>query len=176
MAPFVLLTVTVSRTTVAVVVAVGYPVRMSSTRNTRFALGVHLLTLIGGGDGLAQNSESMAASAGTNPVHVRRVLGSLREAGLVTSRHGPGGGWQLTGPLEVISLRDVWDAIHGDRPVLGLHDAAPECAVGQAVQRELVSIDRDAHAALRAELTRTTLADVVARTRAHASELASARA
>lgn len=127
---------------------------------------MHLLTLIGAVDGLAQSSESMAASAGTNPVHVRRVLGSMREAGLVTSRHGPGGGWFLTGALRDTTLRDLWDAVHGDGPVLGLHDAAPECAVGQAVQRELVTIDHDAHEALRAELARTTLADVVSRTRA----------
>lgn len=139
---------------------------MRPTRNTRFALGVHLLTLIGAGDRVAQSSESMAASAGTNPVHVRRVLGSLREAGLVTSRHGPGGGWLLTGALEDTTLRDVWDAVHGDGPVLGLHDAAPGCAVGQAIQRELVAIDQDAHAALRAELAGTTLADIIARTRA----------
>jgi DNA-binding IscR family transcriptional regulator len=133
---------------------------------------VHLLTLVGGGDGAAQSSESMAASAGTNPVHVRRVLGSLREAGLVTSRHGPGGGWVLSGALEDTTLRDVWDAVHGDGPVLGLHDAAPECAVGQAIQSELVTIDRDAHAALRAQLAETTIADVVARTRGHASAVA----
>lgn len=139
---------------------------MGPTRNTRFALGVHLLTLIGAGDGIAQSSESMAASAGTNPVHVRRVLGALREAGLVTSRHGPGGGSLLAGALQETTLRDVWDAVHGDGPVLGLHDAAPECSVGQAIQRELVTVDHDAHAALRAELARTTLADVVARTRA----------
>lgn len=129
---------------------------------------MHLLTLVGGGDGVAQSSESMAASVGTNPVHVRRVLGSLRDAGLVTSRHGPGGGWVLSGALEDTTLRDVWDAVHGDGPVLGLHDAAPECTVGQAIQSELVTIDREAHTALRAQLAETTIADVVARTRGHA--------
>lgn len=139
---------------------------MSASRNTRFALGVHLLTLVGAGDGRAVSSESMAGSAGTNPVHVRRVLGLLREAGLVSSQHGPGGGWVAARELGSVTLRDVWDAVHGDGPVLGLHDAAPDCPIGQAIQQELLTVDRDAHAALRAELARTTLADVLARTRA----------
>ena len=142
---------------------------MSSSRNTRFALGVHLLTLIGAGDGRPVSSESMAGSAGTNAVHVRRVAGHLREAGLVTSQHGPGGGWLAAREPRSVTLRDVWDAVHGDGPVLGLHDAAPDCPIGQAIQQELLAVDHDAHAALRAELARTTLADVLERT--HALEL-----
>ncbi len=142
---------------------------MATSRNTRFALGVHLITLIASRNGSAASSDSMSASAGTNPVHVRRVLGQLRDAGLVTSRHGPGGGWSMRADLEELTLRDVWDALHGDAPLLGLHDAAPDCPVGQAVQRELIAINDDAHAALRARLAETTMSEVIART--HAVEL-----
>jgi len=40
----------------------------------------------------AQTSAKIAEHAGTNPVVVRRVLGKLREAGLVTSEQGQYGG------------------------------------------------------------------------------------
>ena len=140
----------------------------ASTKNTRFALGVHLLTLLGAADGVAQSSEVLSHSAGSNPVHVRRVLGSLREAGLVASRHGPGGGWTTVGDPATTTLADVWDAVHGDAPVLDLHMAAPGCPVGRAIQDELRAVDRDALRAVRDELARTTLAELVGRTDAAA--------
>lgn len=68
--------------------------------------------------------------------------------------------------LEELTLRDVWDAVHGDAPLLGLHDAAPDCPVGQAVQRELVAINEEVHAALRSQLAETTMSEVIARTHA----------
>ena len=40
-------------------------------------------------------SEYIAGSVNTNPVVIRRLLGSLRGAGIVESRTGVGGGWSL---------------------------------------------------------------------------------
>jgi hypothetical protein len=66
--------------------------------------------------------EGLAASAGSSPVCLRRVLGLLRRAGLVESRAGAHGGWVLARPPEEISLGDAWRAVKGDAPVLGIHD------------------------------------------------------
>src|SRR5918994_2146525 len=131
---------------------------MGRPTNTRFALGVHVLTLLAALPRELQSSEVMAASAGSNPVHLRRVLGRLRNAGLVTSRPGPGGGWQLVQAPAVTTLADVWRAMNGDDPVLGLHEASPNCTVGQRIQGDLARIDRRARAAIVAELETTSLA------------------
>lgn len=135
--------------------------------NTRFALAVHVLTLLSAaGDGAPcarLSSEALAGSAGSNPVHVRRLLGRLRAAGLVESRPGPSGGWLLAADPSATTLADVWAAVHGDDPVLGLHSAAPDCTAGQAIQAQLLAIDRAAAAALTTELARTTLTDLVTR-------------
>jgi Rrf2 family protein len=133
---------------------------VSFPTNTQFALAVHVLTMLAGLPRELQTSEGMAASAGSNPVHLRRVLGRLRKAGLVSSRPGPGGGWQLVRAPSETTLADVWRAMNGDDPVLGLHAASPNCEVGQRIQGNLTRIDQRARAAIVAELETTTLADL----------------
>jgi Rrf2 family protein len=135
---------------------------MAGPANTQFALGVHLLTLLAGHPGQALSSETMCESARANPVHARRVLGELRRAGLVGSRPGPRGGWQLTHAPEAITLADVWDAVHGDQPVLGLQGAYPECPVGREIQGALIDIDREVAAAVRTQLASRTVAQLAA--------------
>ena len=133
---------------------------MSRPTNTQFALAVHVLTMLAGLPSELQNSDAMAASAGSNPVHIRRVLGRLRNAGMVSSRPGPHGGWRLLRSPADTTLADVWRAMNGADPVLGLHEASPDCQVGQRIQRSLEAVDRRTLAAIEAELGRTTLAEL----------------
>jgi Rrf2 family protein len=139
---------------------------MSRPTNTQFALAVHVLTLLAAEPDAMHSSEVLASSAGSNPVHVRRVLGRLRRAGLVRSRPGPHGGWLVVGDACGMTLADVWRAVHGDDPVLGLHSANPNCTVGRRIQGALVEVDRRAADALTAELAHTTLGDLVRSTAA----------
>ena len=48
-------------------------------------------------------SERVAASLASNPALVRKALGPLRDAGLVTSGRGPGAGWSLARPAGIRS-------------------------------------------------------------------------
>jgi DNA-binding IscR family transcriptional regulator len=89
------------------------------------------------------------------------VLGLFREAGLVVSRPGVGGGWRLAVDPAQITLADVWRVIHGDGDVLGLRSAHPECPVGQSIQGLLAAIDRDAARAVEDRLRDTTIAQLV---------------
>jgi Rrf2 family protein len=132
--------------------------------NTQFALAVHVLTLLGIDPGARHSSEFLASSAGASAVHVRRVLGRLRRAGLVRSRPGPSGGWLVNGDVSATTLADVWHAVNGDDPVLGLHSVNPNCADGRRIHAALVDLDRRAADALIAELEHTTLADLVSET------------
>jgi Rrf2 family protein len=142
---------------------------VSNPTNTQFAIGVHVLTLLASTPDGPQSSEEMADSVGSNAVHIRRVLGRLRRAGLVESRPGPHGGWRaLRDPAEV-RLGDVWRAVDGDGQVLGVHAANPDCPVGREIQVDLLALDRRAAAALAAELDRETIADVLARVSAEAA-------
>ncbi len=134
---------------------------MPYSTNTQFAVGVHMLTLLADGGPEPLSSEEMAGSADANPVYVRRVLGRLREAGMVASRPGVGGGWVLVRDPADITLGDVWRAIQSDDRLLGLHQVNPRCDVGQAIQRHLAAVDRRASAAVQSELDQITVAEML---------------
>jgi Rrf2 family protein len=132
---------------------------MRRPTNTQFAVAAHVLVLIVAADGRPISSDEMARSVQASPVYLRRVLGRLRAGGLVSSRPGPHGGWLLTRPPAAITLGDVWRAVHGDDPVLGLHGPAEACPVGAEIGGLMVGIQDRITRAIEHELDQTTLAD-----------------
>ena len=133
--------------------------------NSRLTVAVHALAWVG----LYQShgyevatSEQIADSANTNPVVIRRLLGELRNAGLVHSQRGAGAGWMLARELGEITLLDVYDAVESG-PVFGMHRAEPNqhCAVGAGIQPALRTVYDRLDQTLRDELARTTVADVL---------------
>lgn len=137
---------------------------MARPTSTQFAVAVHVLTYLAGAMSQARavSSEELALSANANPVHIRRVLGPLREAGLVQSRPGPRGGWGLGRAADQITVAQVWDLVQGEEPVLGLHGPNPACPVGRSIQQSLTDLDARARQAVRSELARVTVADLAA--------------
>jgi Rrf2 family protein len=136
---------------------------VSGPLNTQFAVAVHLLTLLAYEPDTVHSSDEIAGSVGVSPVHVRRVLGPLRWAGIFESRAGAHGGSRLARAPEDITLGDVWRATHGEEPVVALHTTAdPACPVAQHVQTTLCEARRRATDALVGELDHTTLAGVLA--------------
>ena len=103
----------------------------------------------------AQLSQMMS----TNPVVVRRTMAGLREAGLVRSEKGHGGGWELARDLNSVTLRDIYDALGAPRLMaMGLPLAHPGCLVEQAVNRSLETTFAEAEALLVSRLGDVTLA------------------
>lgn len=138
---------------------------MSGPANTRFSLAVHVLTLLAEHDPASVSSEAAAGSAGTSPVHIRRVMSNLRNVGIVDSHSGAHGGWTLARPAKRITMSDVWDAIYGDENIVALHpEPNPACPVGANIGAVLDDLSVRATDAARAELAKVTLADVLAQT------------
>ena len=135
---------------------------MARSTNTQFAVAVHVLTLLAGvTDGRALSSEELSRSANVNPVYVRRVLGPMRSAGLVHSRPGVNGGWELAVDAAHLTLDRIWLLLQGDEPVLGLHGPDPTCPTGRTVQNTLTGLDRAVAAAVATALGRYTVQDVL---------------
>ena len=133
----------------------------------RFSVALHVLThLVDAPE--PQTSEQLAGCVGTNPVVVRRTLAGLREAGLVTSSRGTGGGWSLARDAARISLHDIQAAL-GERLLQGVDVAPPgargQCRIQKAVSGALDEFLVDAEALLAARLRRITLAGLAARVR-----------
>lgn len=135
---------------------------MARSTNTQFAVAVHVLTYLAGvTEGRVVRSEELSESTNVNAVYVRRVLGPLRDAGLVRSRPGVHGGWELAADAADITLEQVWLLLQGSDPVLGLHGPDPACAVGRGVQGALTELDRSVAGAVAAELRRFTVRDIL---------------
>jgi Rrf2 family protein len=131
--------------------------------NSRFAVAVHILTLVARGEGQPVSSEYIAASVNTNPSLIRRLLTQLTRAGLTTSQMGAGGGALLARPADRITLRDVYRAVD-EGEIFALHREQPNpvCPVGRNIQSLLETRFAAATRALERELERTTIADTAA--------------
>lgn len=129
--------------------------------NTRFAVAVHVLTLLQMQAGEPTSSEWIAGSVNTNPSLIRRLLSQLARAGLTTSQMGTGGGALLARPAQKITLADVYRAVLDEAVVIPMHSSPnPKCPVGKNIQAVLESRIHGAERALEAELSRTTIADL----------------
>lgn len=67
----------------------------------------------------------IARAEGIPTPFLSRILYQLAQEGLLTSRTGPGGGFQLARPAKNISLRDIVSVVDG-------LDGLQQCAVGLA--------------------------------------------
>ena len=79
--------------------------------SSKLSVGIHILTIFALKPGEPLTSEFIACSVNTNPVVIRRLLGSLRAAGIVESKAGVGGGWSLLVDPERITLLDILLAV-----------------------------------------------------------------
>jgi len=72
--------------------------------NTRFSTAIHLLTELAFRPGELLNSATLAEKIKCHPVVIRRLVGALKKASVVTSTRGAGGGVELAMQPEDISL------------------------------------------------------------------------
>ncbi len=131
--------------------------------NTHFSMAVHLLCALAWNEGRLVGSQDLAYSVGTNPSFLRGLIGVLREAGLVETRQGKGGGSKLARPAGSITLHDVYRATEST-PLLRVHvpDCESSCVVARRMKDLLDNVNEQLEDTLGAELKRTTVADLVA--------------
>lgn len=136
------------------------------TISSRFAVAVHILTLLETKRGETATSEWVAGSVNTNPAVVRRILCMLARAGITTSRLGAGGGALLARPASAITLLDVYRAVD-EGELFAIHERPnPRCPIGRNIQAVLEGTTLAAQNALEAELAARTVEDVMAEVRA----------
>ncbi|MDV6376035.1 Rrf2 family transcriptional regulator [Deinococcus arenicola] len=103
-------------------------------------------------------SEKLATAMNSNPVVVRRTMAGLRNAGLVTSEKGHGGGWRLSCDPERTTMLDVYRALGSPRLfAMGNRCDTPICLIEQAVNVALNDAFQEAEALITAQLGTLTL-------------------
>ena len=108
-------------------------------------------------------SDTISKMLGSHPVAVRRMMGGLRDKGVLIAEKGHNGGWALNRDLADITLLDVYEAV--GQPTLfniGPQSEQPSCLVEQAVDARMARALAEAEAQLRQSFGSVTVADVAA--------------
>lgn len=131
--------------------------------SSRFAVGVHILTLIEFNKEGVSSSEYIAASVNTNPALIRKIIGMLKKAKLVEVHPGIAGA-KLAKNLSEITLLDVYKAVDvvQDNELFNIHENSnPQCLVGRNIQDAITPILATAQLALEKVLSGVTIEDIV---------------
>lgn len=133
------------------------------TISSRFAVAIHILTLLEFNKDGISTSEYLSGSVNTNPVVIRRIIGMLNKAGLVDVKPGVAGS-KLAKPLQDINLLDIYRAVQvvNQDALFAVHDSPnPDCNVGKNIQSAIEPIFTIAQRAMEEQLKRVTLKQIV---------------
>lgn len=129
-------------------------------RGSKLSLALHILGHMGTAPEEMRQSDTLAQHHATHPVVIRRTLGQLREAGIVTSARGHSGGWRLARDPASVSVADVYRAL-GERLDLAQGpDNPPTCAIERALHGSWDAAIAEAEAVLLARLSQVSIADL----------------
>jgi Rrf2 family protein len=123
---------------------------------SKFAISVHILSLLSLKSEEWLSSEYIAGSLNANPAIVRKELSGLRQAGLVESKEGKNGGSRLSKPATEIKLADIFATIKEDH-VFGFSPNMPnpQCPVGLHINTALedlfTAIDESVYSKLKGQ-------------------------
>lgn len=131
--------------------------------SSRFTLAVHIITCI---DTFKNNykvtSDFLASSTNVYPVIIRRLLGQLKNAGLVVVARGSGGA-SVIRPLNEITFLDIYKAVECVEcgQLFHFHEYPNnKCPVGRNIHNILDDKLNQVQQAMENELSSITIADV----------------
>lgn len=130
--------------------------------SSRFTMAIHMFACIDTFSDQKMTSDFMAASIGTNPVIIRKLLQQLKAAGLIEVQRGTGG-VTITKPLDEITFLDIYKAVEcaPDEQLFHFHENPNQkCPVGRNIHRVLDERLCEVQKAMEAKLAEMTLADV----------------
>lgn len=128
--------------------------------STHFSVSVHCLLLLSCSAPERMTSALIAGSVNTNPVVVRRIMGSLKKAGLVDSSPGTRG-FYLAKPSSEITLAMIYKAAKDEGPLFPIHgNCNPNCDVGMRIDGLLTNLYRVAEEKVQQFFATITLEDM----------------
>lgn len=132
--------------------------------SSRFTIAIHIFSCIAVfQDECKVTSEFISKSTNVNSVVIRKILGQLKAADLVTVVRGTGG-TKITRPLKDITFLDVYYAVEcvEENTLFHFHENPNEkCPVGRHIHEALDTKLLRVQSAMEKELASITLADVI---------------
>lgn len=131
--------------------------------SSRFTLAVHIFACIDTfGEKYKVTSDFLAGSTNVNPVIIRKILGQLKGAGLITVVRGTGG-TAAAKPLEEITFLDIYRAVEcvENGELFHFHEnPSMNCPVGKNIHSILDDKLLRVQEAMEKELASITLEDL----------------
>jgi Rrf2 family protein len=132
--------------------------------SSRFAVAIHILSLMAWSEEETLKSEQISHSVNTNPVVIRRMLCELAQGNLVVSQTGSAGGSRLARKARQITLLDVYRTVECPQ-FFSLHRQDPDhhCPVGVGIGTVLEDLRGEIDSAVEQVLAGITIDDIVTR-------------
>ena len=104
----------------------------------------------------------MAENVCTNPVCIRKVMGKLKKAGIVTTKEGLNGGYHLLSDPEQLSLARVSEALKMEMVKSSWHSGSADkkCMIASGMAGILDELVTGMNAACQEYLQTLTVADI----------------
>lgn len=132
---------------------------------SKFTIAAHIIAAIDYfKDSEKVTSNFLAGSVGANPVIVRNVMGNLKESGIIAISQGKSG-ISLAKELDEITFYDVYKAVDcvDDEGLFHFHENPNiNCPVGRNIHSAMDEKLQRVQSIMENELSRITMADVVA--------------
>ena len=130
---------------------------------SRFTIAIHIITAIDYfKDSHTVTSGFLAGSVGANPVIVRNVMGTLKEAGIISISQGKSG-ISLAKSLDKITFYDVFKAVDclNEDGLFHFHENPNiKCPVGKNIHKAMDAKLKKIQDNMESEMRNITVADV----------------
>ena len=129
--------------------------------STKFAVSIHILSLIALKKEESITSDYIAGSVNTNPALVRRLMSGLKKAELIQTQTKIGVTGLLKAPEE-ISLLEIFKAVESRQDLFAIHsDTNTSCPVGSKIGCVLEDINGKVQFEFEKELGNLHLSDIL---------------
>lgn len=129
--------------------------------STKYAVSIHILSLIATKKEKSITSDYIAESVNTNPALVRRLMIGLKKAGLIQTQTKIGVTGLMKAPEE-ISLLEIFKAVEERQDLFAIHsDTNTTCPVGAKIGCVLENINGNIQSKFEEELENLHLSNIL---------------
>ena len=124
----------------------------------KFAISIHILTLLAKFPDDYLSSEFIASSINLNPVLVRKEIANLKKNQIVMSKEGKNGGTKLNISPSKVTLKQIFESTFEEISLgFSKNEPNPKCPVGKEINQNLSTLYTTLNDSVMKQLEATTL-------------------
>ena len=124
----------------------------------KFAISIHILTLLAKFPDDYLSSEFIASSINLNPVLVRKEIANLKKNQIVMSKEGKNGGTKLNISPSKVTLKQIFESTFEEISLgFSKNEPNPKCPVGKEINKNLSTLYTALNDSVMKQLEATTL-------------------